>query len=66
MLSRIIALPDKEVVAYAAPTLVISLVIAEVFFKFGSFILEAVAMLAVWWALASIARLILGSRKGPA
>lgn len=63
MLSRIIAMPEREVWIVAGPTLVISLVVAEVFYKFESFTVEAVAMLATWWFLSSITRLILSWRK---
>lgn len=66
MLSRLTALPAREVWTVEAPTLVTSLVVAEVFYKFGSFTLEAVAMLATWWLLSSIARRLLGSRGGAA
>lgn len=62
MLSRLMALPAREVWVVEAPTLLISLVVAEVFFKFGSFTLEAVAMLATWWLLSSIARRLVGRR----
>lgn len=60
MLSRITALPARELWLVEAPSLMVSLVIAEVFFKFGSFTLEAVAMLATWWVLATIIRKFVG------
>lgn len=63
MLSRIIAVPDREVWVVAGPTLVASLVIAELFYKFHSFILEAVAMLATWWVLTTLTRLVLSLGK---
>lgn len=66
MLSRIIALPDREVWIVAGPTLVISVAVAEVFYKFHSFILEAVAMLATWWVLTTVTRLVLSFRKDTA
>jgi len=66
MLSQIFALPERDVWVVAGPSLVISLVIAEMFYKFHSFILEAVAMLATWWILATITRLILSLRKDTA
>lgn len=55
MLSALKSLPARELWLVEAPTLVVSLVIAEVFYKFGSFTLEAVAMLATWWVLSSVA-----------
>lgn len=63
MLSKVLTLPDHEVLAYAAPSLVLSLAIAELFYKFHSFIFEASAMLATWWVLATITRLIMSSRR---
>lgn len=63
MLSRILVLPERETWAVAGPNLVVSLVIAEVFYKFHSFVLEAVAMLVTWWLLTSFTRLVLSSRK---
>jgi hypothetical protein len=59
LLSQIIGVPDREVWVVAGPTLVASLVIAELFYKFHSFILEAVAMLATWWILNTLTRLVL-------
>jgi hypothetical protein len=66
MFSRIIALPERDVWIVAGPTLVVSLVIAELFYKFHSFILEAVAMLATWWLLTTITRLALSMRRDTA
>lgn len=63
MISRLTALPRRETWVVEAPTLVTSLVIAEIFYKFGSFTLEAVAMLATWWVLAAITRRFLAWRK---
>jgi hypothetical protein len=63
MLSQVIALPEREVWVVTGPTLVASLVIAEVFYKFHSFILEAVAMLATWWLLTTITRLVISLRN---
>ncbi len=65
MMSQIFSLPDREVWAVAGPTLVASLVIAELFYKFHSFILEAVAMLATWWLLTTIVRLVMSLRSEP-
>ncbi|MGD2059297.1 MAG: hypothetical protein PVF87_00390 [Acidimicrobiia bacterium] len=66
MFSRIVALPERDVWIVAGPTLVVSLVIAELFYKFHSFILEAVAMLATWWLLTTMTRLVLSSRRDTA
>jgi hypothetical protein len=63
MISRLTALPRREAWVVEAPTLVVSLVVAEIFFKFGSFTLEAVAMLATWWALSTTTRWLLSWRN---
>lgn len=45
-------------IAYATrelPPLAVSLALAEGLFKFGSFTLEALAFLAVWWSLRRVA-----------
>ena len=41
----------REILAKQAPLAIGSLAIAEVFYKFGSFLLEAVAFLATWFVL---------------
>lgn len=66
MLSNLLALPARELWLVEAPTLLISLVVAEVFYKFGSFTLEAVAMLATWWVLSSIGRRLVRRTEDPA
>lgn len=66
MLSRLMALPVRELWLVEAPTLLVSLVIAEVYYKFGSFTLEAVGMLATWWVLSSIAGRFLGRKPDEA
>jgi hypothetical protein len=44
------------------PALFVSLAVAEVFFKFGSFLLECVAFLALWRALDFATQLVRGRR----
>jgi hypothetical protein len=41
----------KHLLACEAPALVIALVVAELFYKFGSFTLECLAFLATWFLL---------------
>jgi len=41
----------REVLLYEAPPFAAALVIAEVFFKFGSFTLEVIAFLILWRSL---------------
>jgi hypothetical protein len=43
--------PLRELLLKQVPTLGISLVIAEVFYKFHSFTLECAAFLATWYAI---------------
>jgi hypothetical protein len=44
-------LPLRRVLSEQAPTLAVSWLIAEWFYKFGSFTLELSAFLATWFAL---------------
>ena len=41
----------RQLVARQAPALVISLIIAELFYKFGSFTLECLGFLVTWFVL---------------
>jgi hypothetical protein len=41
----------KELVFLQAPSLLVALLIAELFYKFHSFLLEAAAFLATWFIL---------------
>lgn len=43
--------PIGELLVFRMPALVTSLVVAEAFYKFHSFVLESVAFLATWYAL---------------
>jgi len=43
--------PVRSLVFQQAPTLGVSLLIAETAYKFGSFVLEAVAFLLTWYVL---------------
>ena len=53
-------LPASRVVREQLPALLISLLCAEAFYKFGSFVLECLAFLATWfvvdWLFSAIAR----------
>ncbi len=51
-------LPARELFLYQAPTLGLSLVIAEFFYKFHSFTLECVAFLATWFVLDFVRQLV--------
>ena len=41
----------RQLLARQAPALVISLIVAELFYKFGSFTLECLGFLATWFVL---------------
>ena len=49
-----------ELISRVVPTGVVSLVIAEMFYKFHSFTLEAVAFLGTWYVLEYLARAVTG------
>jgi hypothetical protein len=44
----------KELLSEHLPTLAVSLIIAELFYKFHSFLLEAIAFLATWYVLGAL------------
>lgn len=46
-LTRIV--PYRQLIVFQAPSITASLIIAESFYKFHSFTLEAVAFLATWY-----------------
>jgi len=48
----------RSLLVRQAPTLVASLIVAEIFYKFGSFTLECLAYLATWFVLDGVAALI--------
>lgn len=47
-------LSRRELLVEQAPTLISSLLIAELFYKFGSFSLETIAFLVTWFALDAV------------
>lgn len=62
----------RDVLTGELPALLVSLGVAEVFFKFHSFMLEGAAFLALWYALGAVAWTIRArisravTRPGPA
>ena len=44
----------RQLLARQAPALVLSLIVAELFYKFGSFTLECLGFLATWFVLDAI------------
>ncbi|MGH8352633.1 MAG: hypothetical protein ACRERY_03790 [Pseudomonas sp.] len=55
------AIPKRQLLLEHAPVLGASLVIAELFYKFGSFTLECVAFLATWFVIDAVVRYALDS-----
>ena len=60
----------RQLLARQAPALVISLIVAELFYKFGSFTLECLGFLVTWFVLdavlAQIGRALSGAAEGKA
>ena len=56
----------RQLLARQAPALVISLVIAEMFYKFGSFTLECLGFLATWFVLDAVFALVARKFARPA
>ena len=55
--------PWQRLLAEQAPTLMASLLVAEFFYKFGSFLLEAVAFLATWFAMDVVLQLSVNAAR---
>jgi hypothetical protein len=53
----------REWLVRQSPVLVGALAIAEIFYKFGSFLLEAVAFLITWFFLDAITELVLHRKR---
>ena len=51
MYTLIRSLPLRQLLLEQAPAIGLSLVIAELFYKFGSFTLECIAFLATWYLI---------------
>jgi hypothetical protein len=51
MYTLVRSVPLKQLLIEHVPTLLVSLVIAELFYKFHSFTLEALAFLATWYVV---------------
>ena len=66
MYTLIRSLSSRALLARQAPVLVGSLAIAEMVYKFGSFLLEAVAFLATWFVLDALVDLIAGPSRADA
>ena len=66
MYSLIQALPLRRLVLEQGPALLLSLVIAELFYKFHSFALECLAFLATWFVFDAVLTSVWKLLKGPA
>jgi len=64
MYSLLSRLPLSEVASRELPALGISLVIAEVFYKFHSFTLECVAFLGTWYGLSWLFGRTIAAKRG--
>lgn len=56
----------RQLLSRQAPALVLSLVIAEMFYKFGSFTLECLGFLATWFVLDAMFALVARALARPA
>ena len=63
MYTLIKGLTVRELLTFQAPTIAMSLVVAEVFYKFGSFALEALAFLVTWLVLDALGSIAFGKRR---
>jgi hypothetical protein len=57
-------LPVQQLLARQLPMVVLSFIIAEVFYKFRSFTLECAAFLVTWFILDAIAQAVLSAMRG--
>jgi hypothetical protein len=56
----------RQLLARQAPGLAISLIVAELFYKFGSFTLECLGFLATWFVLDAMFALVARALAKPA
>ena len=56
----------RQLISRQAPALVLSLVIAEMFYKFGSFTLECLGFLVTWFVLDALFALVARAFSRPA
>lgn len=63
MYSFVRRLTTRELVLEQAPALLGSLVVAEMFYKFHSFLLEGIAFLATWFLLDAVLQFFTGKGR---
>ena len=62
MYSLVRTVARRDLLLQHAPAFAVSMVIAELFYKFHSFTLECAAFLVTWYGLSWVQSLIVGSR----
>lgn len=62
MFTLLRTLNARQLLLNQAPSLFGSLAIAQIFYKFGSFLLEAVAFLATWFVIDFVTSYIFGTK----
>ena len=63
MFTLVRSLPLRQLLLAQAPVLILSLIIAELFYKFHSFTLECIAFLATWYVLDMAANFLTNNLK---
>jgi hypothetical protein len=58
MYTLVWSMPLKQLLIEQLPALVVAIIIAELFYKFHSFTLEALAFLATWFVVDALYRII--------
>lgn len=64
MFTLVRTIPLRQLLTEQAPTLGVSLAIAEIFYKFHSFLLETGAFLLTWYVLDGLRHLVSGWMRG--
>jgi hypothetical protein len=65
MYSLIKSMTLRNLLMEQLPVLLLSMIIAEIFYKFHSFTLETIAFLATWFVLDWIVQAVLRQVRGP-
>jgi hypothetical protein len=63
MFALIRSLPARQLLLEQVPTFAVSLLIAELFYKFHSFTLECIAFLATWYLLDAVINFLKNIQK---
>lgn len=66
MFQLLVRINRQELAARQLPAFLTSFLIGTLFYRFGSFALECLAFMATWFALDSIAQVVLTQRRGKA